>query len=356
MPVPRRKQFDPSNPPWVHCISRCVRRAFLAGQDHDGRDVERRKRWIESRLRLLAQAAACEVSSYSCMSNHLHVVLRILPKQAQTWTVWEVVRRWLMIWPKERGVDGRPVEPRPEVMDDLVANTAQVEIWRERLADLGWIMKALKEDIAKRANKEDGCSGAFWEGRFKSVPLLDQQALLACMAYVDLNPIRAKIADRPERSRYTGAYERIRVRKTLRAAARLRRAGQGEQATQILREAGVDARLSDADKGSWLTPIACCHIEGRPLSLNEYLTLLDTTGRVLVSGKRGGIPPELAPILQRLDRDLENWLTCMFGFRQFLGAAVGRLASRALEAGRRGLKWMQNRCGLFAGETVAERG
>jgi hypothetical protein len=55
-------------------------------------------------------------------------------------------------------------------MDDLVANTAQVEIWRERLADLGWIMKALKEDIAKRANKEDGCSGAFWEGRFKSVP------------------------------------------------------------------------------------------------------------------------------------------------------------------------------------------
>ena len=91
-----------------------------------------------------------------------------------------------MIWPKERGVDGRPVEPRPEVMDDLVANTAQVAIWRERLADLGWIMKALKEDIAKRANKEDGCSGAFWEGRFKSVPLLDQQALLACMAYVEL--------------------------------------------------------------------------------------------------------------------------------------------------------------------------
>jgi len=70
------------------------------------------------------------------MSNHLHVVLRILPKRAQTWTVREVVRRWLMIWPKERGVDGRPVEPRPEVMDDLVANTAQVEIWRERLADL----------------------------------------------------------------------------------------------------------------------------------------------------------------------------------------------------------------------------
>ena len=124
----------------------------------------------------------------------------------------------------------------------------------------------------------------------------------------------------------------------------------------VEREAGVDARLSDADKGSWLTPIACCHIEGRPLSLDEYLTLLDITSRVLVSGKRGGIPPELAPILQRLDRDLENWLACMFGFRQFLGAAVGRLASRALAAGRRGLKWMRNRCGLFAGEQLAERG
>jgi len=72
--------------------------------------------------------------------------------------------------------------------------------------------------------------------------------------------------------------------------------------------------------------------------------------------RRGVIPPELAPILQRFDRDLENWLTGMFGFRQFLGAAVGRLASRALEAGRRGLRWMQNRCGLFAGEQLAERG
>ena len=350
MPVPRSKQFDPSNPPWVHCVSRCVRRAFLAGRDHDGRDVEHRKRWIERRLRLLSQAAAFDVCSAAVMSNHMHVVARVRPDRAKQWGAREVVRRWLMIWPKERGVDGQPVEPKPEVLDDLAANSAQVEVWRERLADLGWIMKALKEHIAKRANKEDGCSGAFWEGRFKSVPLLDQQALLACMAYVDLNPIRAKVADRPERSRYTGAYERIRVRKAMRAAARLRSQGQSEQATQVLREAGIDARLTDADKASWLTPIACCHLEGRPLSLDEYLTLLDTTGRVLAAGKRGAIPAELAPIVQRLDIDLESWLNCMLGFRQFLGSAVGRWASRAAEAGRRGLKWLQNRCGLFAGE------
>ena len=352
MPVPRRKQFDPSNPPWVHCISRCVRRAFLSGRDHEGRDVEHRKVWIEARLRLLARAAACEVGSYSCMGNHLHVVMRIQIKRAQAWTAAEVVRRWLTIWPLERGPDGRSVEPKPEVIADLAGNATQVAIWRERLADLGWIMKALKEHIAKRANKEDGCSGAFWEGRYKSVPLLDQQALLACMAYVDLNPIRARIADRPERSRYTGAYERIRVRKAMRAAARLRKQGQPEQATQVLREAGIDARLSDEDKGSWLTPIACCCLEGRPLSQDEYLTLVDTTGRVLIGGKRGAIPAELAPILQRLDIDLDNWLNCMFGYRQFLGAAVGRWASRATEAGRRGLRWLQNRCGLFACERI----
>jgi len=272
------------------------------------------------------------------------------PELAAGWSAREVVCRWLAIWPRERLPDGSAVRPQEAVILRLAADAEQVARWRERLSDLGWCMKALKEHLARRANREEGCSGAFWEGRFKSVPLLDQAALVACMAYVDLNPIRAQVADRPEKARFTGAYERIRVRKAVRAAARLRSVGKAEQATALLRKAGIDARIGDADKASWLTPIVCCQAEGSPLSLDDYLTLVDRTGRIITQGKRGSIPPDLMPILKRLDIDIDKWLACMLGWRQFLGAAVGGVAARVAEASRRGLRWLQNRCGLFAGD------
>jgi hypothetical protein len=353
MTLPRKFQFDASRPPWVHCTSRCVRKAFLCG----GREGkwDHRRAWVEDRLRLLAGSFAVDVAGYAVMSNHLHVVVRMRPDATNGWSDSEVARRWLLAYPRSCAADGSPVAPSDDEIR-AAAVSDRVGIWRQRLGDLGWFMKALKEPIARRANREDGCTGTFWEGRFHSMPLLDQPALIAAMAYVDLNPVRAKLADRPESSRHTAVRQRARTRNRHRAAQRITaRTPDPVQAQRQLAAAGIAQVPTHAEDGLWVAPLATC-VVGDPLlnrvvSADDYLTLVDATGRLLREGKRGRIDPGLAPILSRLDLTVEAWLATMCGWRMFAhGSAVGTAASRQSEATRKGLAWIKNRSPLFAGD------
>ena len=209
MTYARRETIAPGEVGIYHCVTRCVRRAFLCGADPlTGKNFDHRKNWVRERLEVLAGIFGIEVCGYAAMSNHLHVVLRSRPDLARGWTDVEVAARWLRLFPKRRK-DGTAAPPKEQEIASLAANTERCAICRVRLSNISWFMRCLSEPIARRANREDGCRGRFFEGRFRCQMLLDDAAVLACSLYVDLNPIRAGIAETPEESKFTSAYDRI---------------------------------------------------------------------------------------------------------------------------------------------------
>jgi hypothetical protein len=226
-------------------------------------------------------------------------------------------------------------------------------------------MRCLAEPIARRANREDGCKGRFWEGRFKSQALLDEGAVLACNIYVDLNPVRAGVADRPERSRFTSGYDRIRARRARKKDGRRgsRSKPTGKRRPNVRAESERDRWLCpiEAEKPSRRTgrvaeraqPVTGQRADpseprhGGPsrsflsISLDDYLRLLDWTGRQIRLGKRGSIPRGLSPILDRLDVDGECWLDGVRNFGRWFHRAVGRPDRLKQEAARSGKHWLQ---------------
>lgn len=286
------------------------------------------------------------------IANHVQVIVRLDRSVAMDWSDLAVARRWLSVYPRKYLSDGTPILPSEPEIVSAAKDPAQIGKWRLRLANLGWFMKAYKEPIARRANREDDCTGGFGEGWFHSVPQLDQAALIACMASIDLNPIRAKVADRPERSRHTSGFRRIRALNRHAAAAKIR-THQPKKGKELLAKAGLSTAATHAEDGLWLTPRARCHVgvtlANQTITVDEYLTVLDATGRLLKAGKRGAIPPELAPIRRRLDLSLDAWLATMLGWRMFaFTSALGHAATRTAEATKRWLRLIRNRCPLFA--------
>ncbi|SBS31947.1 hypothetical protein MSP8886_02289 [Marinomonas spartinae] len=209
MPRTRGQQISLRDTPYYHCVSRCVRGAFLSGEDPgSGASIEHRRAWDERRLLFLASVFAIGIYGYGEMNNHLHVVLYINAEKAAKWSTLDVLKRWHKLH-KETLFTRQYVrgESLPDYAMTLVESSA--ETFRNRLMDVSWFVKELDEPIARKADFEDQCTGRFWEGRFKSQSLLDEAALAACMAYVVLNPLRAKINPTPETSDFTSVKKRF---------------------------------------------------------------------------------------------------------------------------------------------------
>ena len=262
----------------------------------------------------LASVFAIDVCAYAVMSNHYHIVLRINAQKASDWDELEVIRRWTQLFAgpeiAHRVLNGEDLDPAEQAF----IQTKGAE-WRARLFDLSWFMRCLNEFIARRANHEDRCKGRFWEGRFKSQALLDERAVLSCMAYVDLNPIRANMAELPEQSDYTSIQQRIRQ----------------PQETSLL-------PCGDSAGG----PPAL------PFSLAEYIEFVEWSGRMIRKDKRGFIPEAAPPILQRLHMQGAPVIEFLASNEQAHLSALGpvsRLRSLAARLGKSFIKglWIGRR-------------
>jgi hypothetical protein len=214
------------------------------------------------------------------------------------------VRRW-----------GRLCPPRDHKRQPLPVSEAWVQArlkdlpWvariRERLQNIGWFMKFLKEPLSRRANREDQCRGAFFQGRYRSVAILDTEALLAVGVYIDLNPVPAQIADLPETSDYTSVKQRVDHIKAEGRPAQLEAAKAGSVAGSLA-ASGLEEKL-------WLCPIEDRRRLGSSregmfegLSIGSYLLLVDSTGRLYREGKARN-SADLAGILDRIGSSGESW-------------------------------------------------
>jgi REP element-mobilizing transposase RayT len=296
MPQPRSSQISLLDTPYYHCVSRCVRRSFLCGIDnYSGQSYEHRRGWVEKRLLFLSSVFAIDLCDYAVMSNHAHVVLHVDVKQTQTWSDVDVVQRWHRL---HKGTLLTQMLDRGDTIGEGQRLTLDNTIteYRRRLHDISWLMRNLNEYIARRANKEDECTGRFWEGRFKSQALLDEAALLSCMAYVDLNPIRTKIAKTPETSKHTSIKKRLESIK------------QNTSSHSLMPFVGNERQ--DMPKG-----IA--------FSLKDYCEIVDITGKIIRHDKAGHIDQQQQPILKRLGISDEQWLTLTTEFEKHFCYAAG---------------------------------
>ncbi|MFQ3245223.1 MAG: REP element-mobilizing transposase RayT [Arenicella sp.] len=311
MPRARNTIISLDDTPYYHCVARCVRRAFLCGVDHyTGNDYEHRRQWLEEKLHSTAAAFAIKLCAYAVMSNHYHVVLHVRVDLASEWSDRNVVTRWHSLFSgnllSQRFLSG---EPLSDIQRELLSK--DIEIWRARLCDISWYMRIVNEAIARKANAEDQCTGRFstiapcivlppaslqsWEGRFKSQALLDERALLACMAYVDLNPVRASMSDSPETSDHTCVKQRI----------------------DALEKNQPEKKTIESFVGSK------AEIIGIPFRLIEYVELIDWTERIIRDGKRGAIDDALTSILERLTFNQEAWRVLTTKFEQQFNHWVG---------------------------------
>ncbi len=332
----RRKLLGHDRQAVYHCWNRCVRRAFLCGRDPvTGQDFSHRRDWVLVREEQLASLFTIDIEFRAELSNHLHLVLRSLPRVARRLPPREVVRRWLTITKIAKCFGDELPEPDPKRVEKLARDKQLVRKLRRKLSSISWFMGILSENIARRANAEDGCRGRFWETRYKCRECTDPSALLLVAIYVDLNPYRAGETDNPVSSRYASIYQRLQSQGMRKNAANRPDGWLGE--LTLAPESKADEVLAHSSR----TGRRASDLGILPISLADYVRLLKWTARQLKSGQRNTIPADLAAVLDHFQVQPDKWLETVETYETAFGHAVGRAESLAAVAERMELQHLK---------------
>ena len=124
----------------------------------------------------LASVFAVDVLSYAVLSNHMHLILRNRPDVVAQWSDKELAIRWLRVFPGRR-LEEHLGEPTETDVAMLVQDKVRLAEVRQRMSDISWFMRALAEPIARMANKQDECTGRFWNRPSLNSPLLSRMKL-----------------------------------------------------------------------------------------------------------------------------------------------------------------------------------
>jgi REP element-mobilizing transposase RayT len=287
------------------------------GNDPDsGKNFDHRKQWLEDRLRRFAAYFGIDLLTFSILSNHFHLVLRSRPDVVATWDDTEVARRWLMICPVRKDAQGNPREPTETELNTIRNNPKRLATIRRRLSDISWWMRLLSQPLAAMANREEDQTGRFWQGRFRAVRICDEASLLACAAYVDLNPIRAALAETLETSDFTSIQRRI--------EGLTQDATSGEPtADRFLSPIEIDQRQDALGAAASSSSFRASDKGFLPMSQIEYIQLLDWTARMVVPGKSGSTPADAPDVLQRLGLNAQEWVGLVREFGRMFSLAAG---------------------------------
>jgi hypothetical protein len=353
--------YRPDEIATVHTVATIVRKYYLLGEDLLT-DINHSHRcdWIIKQIKEQAKYFAIDVLAHAVMSNHFHSVLRSRPDTVQEWDDTEVARRWMLLCPKRRDKDRGAMEPSEKELDAIRTKPDKLQEIRLRLSDISWWMRILCQRVARWANIELNETGRFFNGRFKAVRLLDDEAVVACMSYVDLNPIRAGVCQTLEESKHTSVAQRIAALKLEGPSLPPPEAGDGTSTSQPLlkqgqgssdKETSSESNREEGEEESkpdeYLAPIEIVDVKGgegsKPSKTKKrcsdkgatsicsmsYIQLLDATARIIKEGKTGFTPEEIPPVLERLNVNPDLWIAYATQFGRMFSLAAGSVQSMA---------------------------
>ena len=338
----RAEVFDSAEIAVAHVYNRTVRRCFLMGDDSvSGKNFDHRKVWIEEYLQQFAAAFGIDLLGFAILSNHFHLILRTRPDVVATWDDREVARRWLTLCPHRRSPDSAAMPPTEPEINSIAGCPVKLAEIRERLSSISWWMRLLCQRVAQRANHEEEESGRFFQDRYRATRLVDEASLLACVAYVDLNPIRAAMCQTLESSDHTSVQRRIAAitnqedsEPVVAAAEELQDSTKPALPKSALpRQSDGDSFLAPLTIDERHDPIGPCASQGErrcsdkgflSMSLEDYLELLDWSARQVTPGKRGKTPENLPPVLKRLGLDRDSWCELVSDFGKLFCTVAGR--------------------------------